>query len=251
MDNVLVSVITPVFNSEDSIRNCFESLQKQTNKDFEWIVIDDHSTDSTSSILQELEQNNDWIKYCKNEINQGAAVSRNKGIELANGRYIAFLDSDDAWDENKIERQLSYMNSKDAAFSCTSYRVLKNSNIKAIFRPKKEIIQYRDLLKSCSIGCLTVMYDTAKIGKVFMPLNAEKREDHATWIDITKTGVPCFRLDEILATYNVGCKSTSSNKRKMFKYQYLMYRRHLEFSRTKSLFYTLVVSFNKIFRKYR
>lgn len=251
MNNCLVSVITPAYNAEKTILKCYKSLYEQSFKDFEWIIINDNSNDQTEAIVTELMQKNGWIVYIKNDINKGAAFARNKGIEIAKGRYIAFLDADDTWNDNKLAIQVDFMQKTQSAFSCANYEVLRNKKPPFVFRPKRDIISYRNLLKSCSIGCLTVMYDSLRLGKVYMPLDAEKREDHAMWLDITKSGVNCYRIDENLATYYIGESGVSYNKRRMFKYQYRMFKNHLNFSFVKSLLYTIIVSFNKIFRKYK
>ena len=106
------------------------------------------------------------------------------------------------------------------------------------------------MLRTNHIGCLTVVYDSSIIGKVFMPLDCEKREDHGAWLDITKNGTNAYRLDEYLSIYRTGNKSVSSNKTKMMKYQYRLYRKHEKFGVTKSMWYLMICSINKLFKKY-
>lgn len=249
MDRPLVSVITPAYNAENSILDAYNSLLLQQGINFEWIVVDDCSQDRTAQIINQLILKNPWIKYKKTDANKGAASARNIGIEIAQGRYIAFLDADDIWKEGKLIKQISFMQNNDIAFSCTNYDVKRGSKTH-LFRPKHSKITYKSLLKTCNIGCLTVIYDTKKIGKIFMPLDAPKREDHATWLDITKRNIPCYRFDDNLATYLISDVSVSSKKAKMFKYQYLLYRKHERMGIVRSFYYTLCVTMNKIFRKY-
>ena len=251
MNSPIVSIITPAYNCSETIGQTFESIVEQTFHDWEWIVIDDCSSDGTFNVLKRFEQVDRRVKILQTSQNSGAAKARNLGINAASGRYIAFLDSDDTWDVTKLEKQLSFMINNEYSFVCSNYKVARNGKKDIIYSPKKNIVTYRSLLKTCSIGCLTAIYDSKIIGKVLMPIDAPKREDHAMWIDIVKKGYNCYCLKECLATYNLRDNTVSSNKWRMFKYQYIMYRQHLHFSRAKSLFYTCVVSLNKIFRKYR
>ncbi len=251
MSKAVVSIITPAYNCSKTIRFTFNSIFAQSFPDWEWIIIDDCSSDKTLEVLKLIEKSDQRVRVLQTRQNGGAAVARNVGINAATGRYIAFLDSDDTWNSDKLEKQLSFMTKNKCSFSCTNYKVVRDGKKEFFYRPKKKIVTYKNLLKTCTIGCLTVIYDTKTIGKVLMPIDAPKREDHATWIDITKKGYNCFRVNECLATYNLKDNSVSSNKFHMFKYQYIMYRRHLHFSPVKSFLYTCLVSFNKIFRKYR
>ena len=138
----------------------------------------------------------------------------------------------------------------NVAFSYTDYDVLYSNGKIKHFCPKKTQTDYKTLLKKCDIGCLTVMYDTNILSKVYMPLDTPKREDYATWLDITKTGVAAYKLNRILAIYRLGNNTVSSNKLKLLKYHYNVYRKHEGFSRLKSFRYLLIHSFNKIFKKY-
>lgn len=250
MESNKVSVITPAYNCFDTIQRTFDSIKNQTYTNWEWIVVDDCSKDKTLEKLYEIAKNDSRVKVFSIKQNSGVAVARNFGIQSANGRYIAFLDSDDTWMPNKLEKQISFMQKKDIAFSSTNYKVAREGKKDIFYRPKKEVVTYKDLLKSCSIGCLTVIYDKDKIGKIYMPVDAPKREDHATWLDITKRGFCCYVINEPLAYYYLSDKSVSSRKMRMFRYQYIMYRKHLKFNVVKSFYLTFLVAFNKIFFKY-
>ena len=250
MNKPLVSIITPVFNGAKHIQASWDCLLQQTESNFEWIIIDDCSTDDTAEICKHLSNMHKNIKFIHLQENRGAAYARNEGIKSASGRYICFLDVDDLWVKEKIEKQISFMTSKNISFSCSQYYVKSPSKETRVFSPKKDVIAYKDLLKTCSIGCSTVMLDTDIIGKVYMPLDAPKREDHATWLDITKRGFCCYVINEPLAHYYLSDKSVSSKKMRMFRYQYIMYRKHLKFNVLKSLYLTFLVAFNKVFFKY-
>ena len=250
MNKPLVSIITPAFNCKNTIKETYESIKKQSFESWEWIVIEDCSKDNTFEYIKELIKDDNKVVLLKTDKNSGAAIARNIGIQHANGKYIAFLDSDDLWKEEKLSRQIQFMQENNYFFSFTNYDLLySNGKIKQ-YRIKYDNITYKKLLKSNHIGCLTVIYDSEALGKVFMPLDCKKREDHGAWLDITKRGIDAYRLDEFLSVYRIGENTVSSNKIKMMKYQYKLYRRHEKFGVIKSAWYTLVCSINKIRKRY-
>lgn len=249
MNKPLVSIITPAFNCKETIKETYESIKNQTFESWEWIVIEDHSEDGTFEFIKELTKNDERVALLKTETNSGAAIARNLGIEKASGRYIAFLDSDDLWKKGKLSRQVQFMKENSYSFTFTDYDLLYPDGRIKQYRTKHNVVTYKRLLKSNHIGCLTVVYDSAALGKVFMPLDCEKREDHGAWLDITKRGVNAYRLDECLSVYRIGNDTVSSNKIKMMKYQYGLYRKHEKLNAIKSLWYTLLCSVNKI-KKY-
>lgn len=246
----IVSIITPAYNCKKTIKETYESIRAQTFSDWEWIVVDDHSRDGSFEYIKEITAGDNRVIVLRTPQNSGAAVARNLGIGKASGRYIAFLDSDDLWKEEKLSHQIKFMQENNYFFTFTNYDLLySNGKIKQ-HRVKHDVITYRTLLKSNHIGCLTVIYDSEMLGKVFMPLDCEKREDHGAWLDIVRIGINAYRLDEYLSIYRIGEKTVSSNKTKMMKYQYRLYRKHEKFGVLKSLWYTLVCSINKIIKKY-
>ena len=128
-----MSIITPLYNGEEFIRDAVESVLAQTYENWELLVIDDGSSDNGYNIVKEYSDNDKRIKLLKNEKNSGVTKTRNKGIEASDGRYIAFLDSDDMWHREKLEKQLNFMNNKNAAISCTAYaRVDRAGNEKKV-----------------------------------------------------------------------------------------------------------------------
>ncbi len=248
--SVEVSIITPVFNASKTIRDTFLSIKEQTFSNWEWILIDDCSTDDTLRVLESFAEEDKRIIIIKSDANGGAAVARNKGIEKARGKLIAFIDADDLWNKEKLDKQLRFMKDNDFAISCTDYEVSVDGNVKP-YISKNAIFNYKDILKANNVGCSTVIYDTSKLGKKFMPLDAPKREDHAMWLDITKEGTPIYKLEELLATYLMSKGSVSSKRLKMFKYQYILYRKHEHFNPLKSFHLTFWLALRRIFKKYR
>lgn len=245
-----VSIITPAFNCKETILSTYESIKNQSFHSWEWIVVEDHSSDESFDYIKSIIDDDDRVILLRTDSNSGAAAARNIGIKVANGRYISFLDADDLWMPNKLELQIGYMKDNNYELSCTNYQLLFSDGTTKEFELKKDIIDYKMLLKSNYLGCLTVIYDSEKIGKVFMPLDCEKREDYGAWLDITKKGIVAHRLNQSLSIYRIGSYSVSANKFKMVKYQYRVYRKHEKFGILKSFWYVLVCSLNKLFRKY-
>lgn len=216
-DNSKVSVIIPVFNSAKFIKDTLTSIIKQSYKDIEIILVDDCSTDNSAHIIKEFTEQYDNIVYHRLSHNQGAAVARNTALQLATGRYVAFLDSDDLWCEDKLERQLDFMNKKDAAMSCTAMDTInENGTPSGSIRNVKGQIGYNLLLKNTMIATSTVIIDRNKTGNFTMPLR-RGGQDYATWLSLMRNGTVCHGLDIILTHYRISAHSLSSNKWKSVK----------------------------------
>lgn len=239
-DPGLVSIITPAHNSEKTIESCINSVLGQTYNNWEHIIIDDCSTDSTSTIAKNISNGESRIKYVKLPDNQGSGKARNKGIQLAKGRFIAFLDSDDIWLPQKLEIQLKFIRDNNLFFTYSSYFVNNNSTI-SLFRVKEQL-GYKDLLKTCWIGCLTVIYDVEKIGKYYMP-PIKKAQDYVTWLNILKDHGNVTGINVPLAQYNINAGSNSYNKINALKYQWYVYRRTEGLNFYFSLYFLLFYAF--------
>lgn len=191
----LVSIITPAYNSSATILETYNSIKNQTFSNWKWIVVNDCFTDNTINVINELAKSDSRIKAISLDSNSGAAVARNKGIEIAKGRFIAFLDSDNLWKKEKLDHQISFMINNGYSFTYTDYYIFFPNNKRKTFKSKKKFVTYKNLLHSNMIGCLTVMYDTSLVGKQYILLDAEKREDHAAWLDLVKISGKAYRLD--------------------------------------------------------
>lgn len=245
-----VSVIMPSYNTNEYLRETVNSVLSQTYENWELIIVDDCSSDNSLEILREYAERDPRIKVIINESNMGAAVSRNKAIDLANGRWIAFLDSDDLWNENKLLHQLSFMSENAYAFSFTHYYFDRNDGNLKEFAPSKDVYDYRTILKHNYIACPTVIYDSEKLGKVYMPVEADKREDFGCWLTILKRGINAYCLHEILTTVKIHEGSVSYSKVKMVKYQWNVYRKVENISLLRSVFYMIHWAIKGFF-KYR
>ena len=183
-----ISVITPVHNSSDYIGDTINSVINQTYQNWEMILVDDFSSDNSVEIIQAYQEKSNKIKLIESDTNVGAAEARNIALREAKGDYIAFLDSDDMWLPNKLERQTQFMKSNNYAFSFTAYQRVNQNNTKTINRigvPKS--IGYNGFLRNTIIGTLTVMIDKRQTGYFEMP-NIRSSHDMALWCEILKRG---------------------------------------------------------------
>ncbi len=244
----LISIITPSYNCAVYIAETIESVLKQTYSNWEMIITDDCSTDNSRDVIKGFTLQDQRIKLVVQNENQGAAMARNKSIELAQGEYIAFLDSDDLWSTDKLEKQLKFMQDKDVVFSYTSYEQIDekgNKLNKKIKAPKK--VGYNGVLLSCPIGNSTVMYNASKTGKFFVP-NIRKRNDDALWLKMLKVIPYAHGLDEVLMYYRIRSNSLSRNKMELVKYHWYLYREIEKLSIPRSLFHICYWGFLKVFK---
>lgn len=247
MEKDLVSVIMPAYNCEKYISATIDTVTAQTYKNWELIIVDDCATDGTANVIQRYSENDSRIRYIKLEKNSGAAMARNKGIELAKGKYVAFLDSDDIWLPEKLKKQVDFMNSGNYPFSCTSYERIneKGERIGKIMKCKN-ICTYNTCVWMNPIGNSTVMLDTEKLGKIYVP-NIRKRNDYALWLKIMRTtGCCAYGLPEVLTKYLVRDGSISSKKTSLVKYQYRLYRDCENFSALRAAFHVCMWGVIKI-----
>jgi len=231
----LVSVITPLYNGERYIRETIMSVKKQTYENWEMIIVDDGSTDNGQKIVMELVAQDSRIHYYKNEKNRGVAETRNRGIQLAQGRYIAFLDSDDLWKPNKLEKQIAFMTEKNAAFCYSACEVIDaEGNMTGNVRHVPVQVDYKQLLKSNVISCLTVVLDQTQFATIAMPKIGH--EDYATWLTLLQSCEKAYGIDEILASYRETGSSLSGNKITAAKWTWYIYRNHLGLSLLESIY---------------
>jgi len=242
--NNLVSVISPAYNSAKHLIKLIESVANQSMKVLEHIIIDDGSTDNSLCILRSIEKQYSHVKIISQE-NQGAGVARNKGISIAKGKYIAFLDSDDLWEEDKLKTQIKFMEENSIAFSYGNYfEVDDDTGCILQERQTPECLEYKGLLKKCPIGCLTAVYNQERLGKIYMPA-IRRGQDWALWLEITKRGEIAHRYPGTLASYTVIKGSLSKNKFKKAFNMYKIYRlQNLNY--VHSLYYLLCFTFSKL-----
>ncbi len=246
----IVSVIMPAYNAGRYIEKAIRSVQGQTFSRWELIVVDDCSGDDTAQIVSQLAQEDPRICLYRNEQNLGAAKSRNRGLELHKGEYVAFLDSDDAWRPQKLERQINHMRQTDADLTYTAYAIMDTQG-KKVFRdylvPSK--VDFDGLLKQNVIGCSTVMLRGA-VAKEYRFSEDFYHEDYVLWLEMLKAGCTAAGLCEVLVEYRFYEQSKAGNKTKAAAMRWQIYRDYLGLSLPKSLWYFSHYALSGL-RKYR
>lgn len=225
----LVSIITPVYNGEAYIKETIESVQRQTYTNWEMILIDDASSDHSEEIIRNMAEKDARLRYYKNEFNLGVAESRNRAIELAEGRYIAFLDSDDLWKEEKLKSQIDFMKKSNTAFCYTACDIIDAmGNMAGKVRNVPTKVNYKQLLKGNVIPCLTVVLDRSRFANISMPKIGH--EDYATWLTLLRECGEAEGINEVLASYRIANVSLSGNKLKAAQWTWRIYREYLGLS---------------------
>lgn len=221
--NELVSIIMPSYNTAPYIREAVQSVKNQTYQNWELIIVDDCSTDDTDLVIASIKD--ERIKYIKNKERSGAAVSRNRALKKANGRWIAFLDSDDLWNSQKLRKQVEFMEKYRYYFSYTNYEEIDiKGNKTNIIVTGPKVITKTGMFNYCWPGCLTVMYDQKRIGTIQIA-DIRKNNDYAMWLKICRKE-KCYLLDETLAEYRKGRAGSISsyNYKELIKWHYKLFR---------------------------
>jgi teichuronic acid biosynthesis glycosyltransferase TuaG len=214
----------PSYNCGKFVEETIHSVQAQTYQNWEIIFVDDNSTDDTVAKLSELRNRDNRIHLYLNKTNMGAAVSRNNALRKARGRWIAFLDSDDVWYPEKLEKQIQFMEENNYSFSYHNTEDMdENGKLKGVYWTGPKHINKTDMFNYDWIGCLTVMYDANKVGLIQIA-DIKKNNDYAMWLKAIRK-CDCYLLDEILAKYRIRKGSISNqNKIKLIKWHYIMFR---------------------------
>ena len=232
----LISIVMPSYNTGAQLRQTIQSILDQTYPNWELILVDDCSTDDTRQIVESFADPR--IRYLCNEKNSGAAVSRNYGLREAKGQYIAFQDSDELWEPEKLEKQLAFMKANGYAFTYTDYRIIYPDGTPSPYictGPKR--VRKWQVYCYCYFSTITVMYDRSVVGLIQIE-DIKKNNDYAMWFQAAEKTV-MYRLPECLSYY---CKRelsiSSGSKFKLIKHHYILYRKALHKAVVPSLFYT-------------
>lgn len=238
------SIIMPAYNAEKNIEESIDSVLKQTYRDFELIIVDDSSIDDTWVIIEKYLKIDKRIKAYRSEINRGVAMSRNKAMTISVGRYITFLDSDDLWMPDKLNKQYqAFSIGADLVFSWYVRFIDKTSDAEKLVVAPKEA-SYKTLLSGNYIGNLTGAYDRNRFGLVVQ--KEIGHEDYLMWLQIAKKSKKSIGIQEVLAKYRVSANSVSSNKLKSFMWTWSIYRNHLNLGMEKSFYRVLCYCFNAL-----
>ena len=221
----LVSIVVPVYNCEKFIDYTIKTVLNQTYQNWELLLVDDCSTDNSISIINGYVAEDNRIKLIKLEKNSGAAVARNEGMKNAKGKYIAFLDSDDLWNENKLEKQINFMKKNKYVFTYTGYEFADEEGNKLDKIVKvPEQLTYKQALKNTTIFTSTVMFDLNKLTKEAIYMPDVKSEDTATWWKVLKKIEYAYGINNIVVLYRRSANTLSSNKIKAIRRIWNLYR---------------------------
>ncbi len=234
----MVSIIMPAYNCEKFIQQSIESVLKQSYKNLELIIIDDCSTDKTG--LKCLEYHDSRISYYRQHSNGGCAKARNKGIELSKGEYIAFLDSDDFWEVNKLEKQIASLSYNELCF--TAYSIIDNLNHVIKKRAVSKHLMMKDMLAENSIIFSTVVCRYEDIKNIVFK-QKWYHEDYIFLLDCLKQGISLHGINETLCNYRVHDGGRSFNKQNAAKHRWIIYRQYLNMNLLKSMFYFVQYAF--------
>ncbi|PBJ12699.1 glycosyltransferase family 2 protein [Flavobacterium sp. ACN6] len=222
--NDLVSILTPTYNTEKFIRATIKSVQKQTYQNWEMILVDDASTDKTVSIIEVFAQNDSRIKLFRLSKNSGNGFARNQALEKASGKYIAYLDADDIWFPQKLEKQIQFLKTNNLPFTFSFYDCIDeegNNLNRRVESPQP--LTYKQLFFCNYVGNLTAIYDSEYFGKIKLE-SSEKRQDWRIWLTILKQIKRVQPVSEPLAFYRIRKDSISSSKFKLIKHNFGVYR---------------------------
>ena len=226
MDKSLVSIITPTFNSEKFIAETIQSVKSQTYENWEMIIVDDCSSDETFSIISNFSKNDNRIKIHQLKNNSGAGVARNEGVNLASGRFISFLDSDDLWKPSKLKKQVEFLISNNLPLTFSFYERINEEG-----KPLNEIVKcpkklhYFQLFFCNYVGNLTGIYDITYFGKINIS-SIRKRQDWVMWLSILKKTKIAIPIPESLAYYRVRVNSISASKYDLLKHNFSVYKNY-------------------------
>lgn len=238
LDLPLVSIVMPAYNAEETLAASINSVLAQTYLNWQLIIVDDCSIDNTAKIATKYKDMDSRIVFVETQNNNGVAKARNRAIQLAEGRFIAFLDSDDIWFPEKLSHQVWFMLENELPFTYCAYSLFGESKKDYVFNPPKKLT-YNELLKTNSIGCLTAIYDTNLLGKRYMTITLDRQHDYALWLSICKEVGVLHGIPYPLAKYRVQQISLSSNKFAVSQSHWKVYRFVEGLNFLKSLYYQM------------
>lgn len=250
--NELVSIIVPVYNAEKFIRETMDSVAAQTYPHWELLLVEDCSADHSADVIEAYikEKQETRIRLIRQPSNRGAARARNRGVTEARGRYIAYLDADDLWEPEKLERQLQFMEEKGADFAFTGYEFADENGIglgKVVRVPGT--LNYRQALSNTTIFTSTVMFDTDKIPRELLEMPVIKSEDTALWWKVLRMGHTACGLDENLVKYRRPGRSLSSNKLVAIRRIWYLYRKAEGLSLVRSMWHFCFWAVRAVWRR--
>lgn len=249
MQKKMISIVTPVYNAEKFIDETINSVLTQTYAHFEWLLVEDHSSDNSYDLINSYAKKDDRIVVLQTPENSGAAVARNMGLTHAKGDIIAFIDSDDKWYSEKLEKQWQFMLENQFGFTYTKFELInQDGTLKKTSSKLPDKLNYVGLLKNTAIACSTVMIDKRVTGDFRMPL-VRKGQDTATWLKLLRKIDYAYLLDKTLNQYRTVENSLSSNKLQAVKRTWNTYYNLEEMSFLKAAYYLMFSLYNATMRR--
>jgi glycosyltransferase involved in cell wall biosynthesis len=236
-----------VYNGEAFIAEAIASVHAQTYGNWQLFVVDDCSSDGSVREVQKWCDRDPRIKVLRTPGNAGSSAARNLGLSHCTGRYVAFLDADDAWVAAKLEKQLTFMTSLGAGFSFTAYRKFGARGLGGVVGADASV-SWRDMLKGNRIGCSTVMLDTRVFPRIWFPTGLGRQEDYALWLSLLRGDGPAYGLDEPLVLYRVHATSKSARKLRSVMAQWRVYRDLEKLSRPVAAWYMAHYAFRGVLK---
>ena len=240
----LVSVIIPYYKKRDFISGTIESVLKQSYKNFEILIIYDDSSDTDYSFIKEIKKKDSRIAIIRNINKLGAGVSRNLGISKSKGNYIAFLDADDTWHIDKLEKQINFMKKHNYSATHTSYSIVNENKDVIGKRIARDFLKIDDLLKSCDIGTSTVVLQKNLLNKDTEFASLATKEDFVLWLRLLKKNIKIYALNENLALWTKSKYSLSSSTPQKLIDGFKVYNKYMKFNFVKSIYYLICLSIN-------
>lgn len=240
----LVSVIIPYYKKRDFISGTIESVLKQSYKNFEILIIYDDNSDTDFNFIKEIKKKDSRIAIIRNINKLGAGVSRNLGISKSKGNYIAFLDADDTWHIDKLEKQINFMKKHNYSATHTSYSIVNENKDVIGKRIARDFLKIDDLLKSCDIGTSTVVLQKNLLNKDIEFASLATKEDFVLWLRLLKKNIKIYALNENLALWTKSKYSLSSSTPQKLIDGFKVYNKYMKFNFVKSIYYLICLSIN-------
>ena len=243
---MMISILMPYYNKRLYVKESIISVIDQSFKDFELIIIYDDETKKDLDYIKSLEKMDKRIKLIINQKNLGAGLSRNRGIDYAKGEFIAFIDSDDLWRKDKLQKQITFMKKNNYDFSHTDYEIIDQDGKIRGKRVAKNFFQINDLIKSCDIGLSTVILSKKILSLEKRFPNLKTKEDFILWLKILEFKIPIYSINETLTSWRKLENSLSSSLIQKLKDAFIVYNNYMKFNFFKSIYYILCLSINYI-----
>jgi teichuronic acid biosynthesis glycosyltransferase TuaG len=241
----LISVIMPYRQKREYVHKAIRSVLEQTYKNFELIIIFDDEKKNDLNFIKLITKNKKKIKIVINKKNIGAGAARNKGIKIARGKYIAFIDSDDFWKPNKLKKQIEFVEKNKYKFIFSSYLIKDENKLK--IRSAKKKLNYNDLLKSCDIGLSTVMLEKSIVPKNLFP-KLNTKEDYVAWLKICKKEIDAYGQENIFVIWNNTKNSLSKPLMRKLVDAFKVYYSYEKLSLITSLIFVFRLSLNYLIK---